>query len=203
MAENEVDMQSEHADIESLASMQAIVVAESPLTARATCMTKFSVAPVENDHAKHRRSATQKDQPVSFARLAGTSLQRQLQERGLQEDLQRQEATIVAGTISKHGLSMVERMQTYRRPLQAPMLHRCDWIQDQRARWPSFDCVTKEAWAAWKQEWLALPMDKRHIYNVQATAGANLAGTAALTDVIQVPLFIYAYLYDIITYIYV
>ena len=59
------------------------ILAESSTVSAVLKFARFTVAPCESEHAKHRQAGQAKDQPVSFSRLAATSVNRQLGETGL------------------------------------------------------------------------------------------------------------------------
>ena len=162
--------------------MVAMIIRERQLLARAYAFAKFSVAPCEAEHAKNRSSASVKDQVCSFARLASTSVHRQLHEKGFAEELH-QLAPLPAiegvAKISKKNLCIEDRVRTYVRPVPAQRLHRTDWIQDQLAISKHFDPCTKFAWEQWRIAWDALSASRRIDYNVQSEAASVLVGAIA------------------------
>ena len=67
-------------------------------------------------------------------------------------------------------LSLEDRVAAYMKLLVARMLHRIDWIAEQLALTPAFDCVTKQHWARRHEAWGTL-------------SGAGKASYHALRDV--------------------
>ena len=145
---------------------------ERLLVAQALAFARFSVAPVENAHAKHRQSAVERDQPVSFARLAAGSVQRQTKETGLpaENEVQTTSEVVVARPVNSGHMDMSGRMTTYKRAHSSEFFHRVDWIQEQRALCHQFDPCTKSSWARWRLDWEALPDERKAVYVIQANA---------------------------------
>ena len=72
-----------------------------------------------------------------------------------------QSAVVSSSAAPKQKLSIDDRRASYVYILAASSLHRIDWICDMRVQDPSFDCVTKEAWSAWRLAWAGLCDEKK------------------------------------------
>ena len=161
------------------------------MIADALSFVRISVAQCESEHAKHRQASSQKDQCVSFARFAATSVNRQVQETGAAEIVNAKVygsklALTDEKTASRASLSLEDRMQTYSKPQSELQLNRADWVSDQRCSDSSFDCVSTEAWQTWREAWEELPDECKQIYHDLAISGEHLCrsrSALALQDV--------------------
>ena len=145
-----------------VAAIVESLCSKATLYGHATMCMRFSVAPCKTEHATNRQAAVQKDQIASFARLAATSVDRQLGETGLGATAYRQrEMGALVHTELPYAIAplararsqlwshqtLEEREVTWERGLRATDLHRIDWIAELRAQDASIDCCTPESWA--------------------------------------------------------
>ena len=131
------------------------IIAEAPRMVMATAFTDLSVGPCETDHAKNREAAQHSNQVCSFSSVAAHSCNRQLEERGL-TSIVREHNTVKAlmdRVPTSATLPLEDRVATYKRALGASALHRIDYICEQRAMDPHYDCITQRAWADWGNAW--------------------------------------------------
>ena len=64
------------------------------------------------------------------------------------------------------------------------MLHRIDWLVDQRAVNASFDAITTQAWSQWSVDWLGKTTEEQDVYrDLYASARAVLPSASALAPI--------------------
>ena len=165
------------------------ILAESSTVSAVLKFARFTVAPCESEHAKHRQAGQAKDQPVSFSRLAATSVNRQLGETGLVQlqgmqgrSIGRRKASAIDAGVERCDIVGIKRGRSKEtqhgvgvRAKGASQLRRIDWISDRLSEDAHFNPVSATAWAECRGAWDSLCPEMKQIYFDQADAAGTLA----------------------------
>ena len=167
------------------------VLAESQMLGDASFCVRMSVAPCENEHALHRMAAVARNQPVTFARLAGGSLNRQVREQSslarkclehhaLADSSAPRDPEALESALVPHDLDQRQRM--YIRAQTPAALHRTDWLNEQLVTNPHFRVCSADSWTMWREAWQDISEGRLELYLQQHQALRVLARENARVD---------------------
>ena len=153
-------------DEDTLGRMAGSIIDFAPCVSKALHAARFSTAPIEDVHAKHRQAASADDQAVGYTRFAATSVNSRSAEVGVSEAVGLQVAPPKAATprARNTGLALVDRLAVYKKIPAPAMLYRVEWNAEQRAMDKSFDPITTASWAAFSRAWDKLEDENKARY---------------------------------------